>query len=168
MYGVRNLCTLPIYLVKAHLKTEDSNRSVRLWPLEGVINAYLDRTARRDYPDGLLFPSPGSQMLNGDFRHWIARIVRQMNRETEPRGIVPLAKRITPHGFRHTFTAARIQMIDNGHPVSLYTVARELGHGNTKLVEQTYGHVPEERHRSSVLTYREAGVLDLPNREARA
>ena len=154
---------------RPYLKTEDSNRSVRLWPdLAGVINAYLDRTAGRDDPDALLFPSPGRQMLNGDFRHWVARIVRQMNREAEPRGIAPLAKRITPHGFRHTFTAARIQMIDNGQPVSLYTVARELGHGNTKLVEQTYGHVPEERHRSSVLTYREAGVLNLPNREARA
>ncbi len=59
-------------------------------------------------------------------------------------------------------------MMDNGQPVSLYTVARELGHGNTKLVEQTYGHVPEERHRSNVLTYREAGVVSMPKREVSA
>ncbi|MCZ6755187.1 MAG: tyrosine-type recombinase/integrase [Gemmatimonadetes bacterium] len=74
-----------------------------------VLNAYLDRTERRDDPDGLLFPSPSGQMLTGDFRHWIARIVQEMNREAERCGIAPLAKRITPHGFRHTFTAARIR-----------------------------------------------------------
>ena len=30
--------------------------------------------------------------------------------------------------YRHTYTAARLQTLDHGAPVSIYTVSRELGH----------------------------------------
>jgi hypothetical protein len=34
--------------------------------------------------------------------------------------------------FRHTWTAARLQTLDHGAPVSIYTVSRELGHGSRR------------------------------------
>jgi len=37
--------------------------------------------------------------------------------------------------FRHTWTAARFQTLDRGAPVSLYSVARELGHGSEQCAQ---------------------------------
>lgn len=37
--------------------------------------------------------------------------------------------------FRHTYCAARVQTLDYGAPVSIYTVPRELGHGSTGMVQ---------------------------------
>ena len=56
--------------------------------------------------------------------------------------------------FRHTYCSARLQTLDRGAPVSPYTVARELGHGGTKLVDRVYGHLGQVRHRSEVIEYR--------------
>lgn len=49
------------------------------------------------------------------------------------------------HLFRHTYTAMRLQTLDAGAPVGLFTVARELGHGSVALIEQTYGHLLKQR-----------------------
>ena len=38
--------------------------------------------------------------------------------------------------------------------MSVYTVAKELGHGGDQLVKRVYGHLGEVRHRSEVLEYR--------------
>ena len=43
--------------------------------------------------------------------------------------------------FRHTYTAARLQTLDQGAPVSVYTVAKELGHGGETMVRRVYGHL---------------------------
>ena len=48
---------------------------------------------------------------------------------------------IRPHMLRHTYTAARIQTCDRGRPVSLYTVARELGHHSIEMISDRYGHL---------------------------
>jgi hypothetical protein len=40
--------------------------------------------------------------------------------------------------------------------VSPFTVAREMGHGRTRLVHQVYGHLGTVRHRSKVVEYRVA------------
>jgi integrase len=56
--------------------------------------------------------------------------------------------------FRHTYCAARLQTLDNGAPVSVFTVANELGHGGTALVNRVYGHLGLKRHRSAVVEYR--------------
>ena len=56
--------------------------------------------------------------------------------------------------LRHTFTAARLQCLDHGAPVSPYTVAKELGHGGEAKVRRVYGHLGEVRHRSELLEYR--------------
>jgi integrase len=56
--------------------------------------------------------------------------------------------------FRDTYATARLQTLDHGAPVSSWTVARELGHGSTKMIEKTYGHLGEVRHRSKMVEYR--------------
>ena len=69
------------------------------------------------------------------------------------------------HTFRHTFAAMRLQTMDNGQPVSPYTVMRELGHSSIGLIEKTYGHYSNVRHRAPVVEYREAEVVDLNSRK---
>jgi integrase len=68
------------------------------------------------------------------------------------------------HLFRHTYTAMRLQTLDNGAPVALWTVVRELGHGSVTMIEQTYGHLLEVRHRLPVVEYR---PLKVAREEAR-
>jgi integrase len=58
------------------------------------------------------------------------------------------------HRLRHTYTTARLQTLDNGAPVSEYTVMRELGHSSPALVRRVYGHLGEIRHRAEVVEYR--------------
>jgi hypothetical protein len=38
--------------------------------------------------------------------------------------------------------------------VSVYTVAKELGHGGDALVKRVYGHLGSVRHRAEVVEYR--------------
>ncbi len=45
------------------------------------------------------------------------------------------------HMLRHTYAAARVQTCDRGRPVALYTVARELGHASTDMLEDRYAHL---------------------------
>ena len=42
--------------------------------------------------------------------------------------------------LRHTYCSVRMQTLDNGAPISPFTVARELGHGGESLVRRVYGH----------------------------
>jgi hypothetical protein len=56
--------------------------------------------------------------------------------------------------FRHTYCAARLQTLDRGAPVSLYTVSRELGHGSEDMVRRVYAHLGEVRHRAEVVEFR--------------
>ena len=39
-------------------------------------------------------------------------------------------------------------------PVSIYTVARELGHGSDEMVKRIYAHLGDVRHRAEVVEYR--------------
>ena len=55
--------------------------------------------------------------------------------------------------FRHTYCAARLQTLDQGAPVSIYTVARELGHGGDSMVKRVYGHLGTVRHRAEAVEY---------------
>jgi integrase len=56
--------------------------------------------------------------------------------------------------FRHTFCAAALQLLDGDAPIGVYTVARWMGHEGSRLVERTYSHLGEVRHRSKVLEFR--------------
>jgi tetratricopeptide (TPR) repeat protein len=56
--------------------------------------------------------------------------------------------------FRHTYCAARLQTLDGGAPISLYTVSRELGHTSLAMVQEVYSHLGTIRHRSAVVECR--------------
>lgn len=117
------------------LKTESSHRTVPVWPqLREVLGAYLESDESPD--SGLLFPSPRTGKMISDFRKSLDPIGERCGfQEGEVRF----------HKLRHTYTAARIQTTEAGHPVALYTVARELGHRSTKLIEDRYGHLTTNR-----------------------
>ena len=61
---------------------------------------------------------------------------------------------VTCYTCRHTYTAARLQTLDNGAPVSPFSVGRELGHGGDALVRKVYGHLGQTRHRAAAVEYR--------------
>jgi integrase len=133
------------------LKTKRSYRTVPLWPqLEEILRPYvfdLDRP-----PGQLLFPADRGGMRT-DVRKLLDRLGERAGWK---------AGEIRSKMFRHTYCAARLQTLDHGAPVGPYTVARELGHGSTAMVETVYSHLGTLRHRSEVVEYRveqHAGAL---------
>ena len=65
------------------------------------------------------------------------------------------------HKLRHTYCSARIQTLDNGAPISPFTVAKEMGHGGISLVNRIYAHLGAIRHRSEVVEYRVENHRDV-------
>ena len=47
-----------------------------------------------------------------------------------------------------------LPLLDRGAPVSIYTVARELGRGSDEMVKRIYAHLGDVRHRAEVVEYR--------------
>ena len=132
------------------LKRKRHQRSVPLWPqLRETLTGYLDAHDRQ--VGDLLFPSPRGGMIK-DLRGSLGAALE----------MAEIDKHTTLHSLRHTYTAARLQTTDGGAPVSVYTVMRELGHSTLSLIEKTYGHLLDVRHRSSVVEYQETKVLKLP------
>lgn len=97
-------------------------------------------------PSRLLFPSyvGGQEAMPVDFRKLIDAVATRAGWH---------AGEITSKIFRHTYSAARLQTLDHGAPVSVYTVAKELGHGEA-MVRRVYGHLGTVHHRSEVVEYR--------------
>ena len=143
------------------LKTKGSRRNVPLWPqLAEILGPYMSRTDRA--PGRLLFPSHRTGGMIHDLRRPLAVIAKRAGLDPEE---------VHLHTLRHTYCAARLQTLDHGAPVSVFTVARELGHTSTALVERIYGHVAGVRHRSEVVEYRveqHADVLGDRLRSVRA
>ncbi len=136
------------------LKKARHKRFVPLWPqLEGLLRPYIESLAREG---GLLFPSPTHGGMLDDVRWQLDMILERAK----------VTKHVTLHTFRHTFTAMRLQTLDHGQPVSPFTVMRELGHSSIGLIEKTYGHLLNVRHRADVVEYREAEVVELQQRRA--
>jgi integrase len=142
------------------LKTRTSRRPVPLWPqLETILREYLygGETPR---VSGLLFPSvrlvkdPETRQLREVDRTggMLVDFDKQLDAVAERAGWK--AGEIRSKMFRHTYCAARLQTLDGGAPISPYTVAKELGHGGTSLVDRVYGHLGRHRHRSEVVEYR--------------
>ncbi len=128
------------------LKTATSHRSVRLFPdLEAILQRHIFGSHRP--PGRLLFPS---------YRSGKERMMVELRKILD--GVAQLAGwkagEVRCKMLRHTFTAARLQCLDRGAPISVYTVARELGHGGEQMVRRIYGHLGEVRHRSEDLEYR--------------
>jgi integrase len=135
------------------LKTRTSARVIPLWPqLREALTAYLSaRTAGEVFadrpPSPLLFPSPVYGALAP-----LAELRRMLDRTAIRAG---WAKgEIRSRRFRNAYCAARLQTLDRGAPVSVFTVARELGHGGDSLVKRIYGHLGDVRHRAEVVEYR--------------
>jgi integrase len=124
------------------LKTSTPHRSVPLWPqLEAILSDYLKTV---DAPkSGLLFPSDGRMVT--DFRKALDAVAIRVEWK---------AGEVRSKAFRHTYCAARLQTLDQGAPVSVYTVGKELGHGGDALVKRVYGHLGTVRHRAEVVEYR--------------
>lgn len=141
------------------LKTATSHRSVPLWPqLREALKAYFPRREREG--GTLLFPSARmkAEAMVTDFR-------KVLDAVAERAGWKP--GEIRSKMFRHTYCAARLQTLDHGESVSVFTVARELGHGGTALVNRVYGHLGEVRHRAAAVEYRvEQHVAKLGDRLA--
>jgi len=64
---------------------------------------------------------------------------------------------------RHTYASARLYTVEGGAPVSVWDVACELGHRDTKMIEEVYGHALRDRDRrgprGAVVEYVAAKVL---------
>jgi integrase len=130
------------------LKRDHSRRYVPLWPQ--LAAALEDRLETR--PSGeLLFPSPVTGKMLTDFRKPLAKIAEAAGLDETP----------TATMFRHTYAAARLQTLDGGEPVSAYTVAQEMGHKGTTQIEDTYGHLMRRRHRTPVVRYEPAKVVQM-------
>jgi len=130
------------------LKTRTSHRPVPLWPqLEEILRAYLLERERAGGLGSLLFPScrGREETMVQDLRKAINAIAGRAGWATGD---------ITTKVFRHTYTAARLQTLDHGAPVAPWTVARELGHSSTDMVERVYGHMGQVRHRGQEVAYR--------------
>ena len=127
------------------LKTPYRHRDVPLWPqLREILEAYLEG---RGAPaaDELLFPSPRTGGMIRDIR-------KTLDAVAEWAGWKP--GEIRTKLFRKTYCAARLQTLDNGQPVSEFTVTREMGHSSPAMVRAIYGQLGTVRHRSEVVEYR--------------
>jgi integrase len=136
------------------LKTRTSDRVVPLWSqLHEILQPYVDARVI-DRGGTLLFPSETSGMLK-DWRKVLDAVAKRAGWK---------AGEIRSKQFRHTYCAARLQTLDHGAPVSVFSVARELGHSSTNMVEKVYSHLGTVRHRSDQVEYRveqhEAGLGD--------
>ena len=126
------------------LKTSTSHRSVPLWPqLRTILEGYLTERP----PSQLLFPSyrTGEEAMVTDFHKLLDAVAVWAGWK---------AGEIRSKRFRHTYCAARLQTLDQGAPVSVYTVAREMGHGGESMVRRVYGYLGQVRHRAEAVEYR--------------
>jgi len=156
------------------VKTRGSARTVPLWPqLEGILRPYLDRRTAAEVLDDaparrLLFPAPSREReaMLGDIQKALDLVAVGAGfrepvmdpasgaQRTDSLGRLRWRGSIRSKMFRHTYCAARLQTTDQGAPVSVFTVAQELGHGSEAMVKRVYGHLGQVRHRSEVVEYR--------------
>ena len=129
------------------LKREWSERTVPLWPqLREILEAHRPANCS---PSDLVFPSP--RTAHGG-REGMVNDLRKVMIDLTKHSSVDLPEGVTI--FRHTYATARLQTTDGGKQISLWTVAKELGHKNVSRVEDTYGHPSHYRPRGEVVEYR--------------
>jgi len=140
------------------LKTEKSQRTIPFWPqLEETLRPYV--FGNESPPARLLFPSyrTGQESMLTDVRKLLDRVTARAGTlyvMDQGRKRKAEADEIRTKVFRHTYISARLQTVDNGAPVAAWTVAREVGHSSTAMIEKTYGHLGQARHRAEVVEYR--------------
>ncbi|MBA3496543.1 MAG: hypothetical protein H0T86_05510 [Gemmatimonadales bacterium] len=124
-----------------------------LWPqLRDVLHAYLNvRTAAM-----VLHDAPASALLFPSFRTGLAGQLMEVRKIFDRVAVRAgwQAGDIRSRALRHSYCASRLQTLDAGAPVSLFTVAREMGHGGDSLVRRIYGHLGDVHHRAAAVEYR--------------
>lgn len=125
------------------IATFSSHCSVPLWP---QLRKTLERYLAERPPNRLLFPSfrTGEEAMLADFRKLLDAIAVRAGWK---------AGEIRAKMFRHTYCAARLQTLDQGAPVSVFTVAGEMGHGGEAMIRQV-GHLGQVQHRAEGAEYR--------------
>lgn len=113
-------------------------RSIKLWP---QLRAMLEPLRQKS---GLVVPSERTGRPYTDVRPSIE----------EAREAAGIEKAITWNTLRHTYASLRLQTLDNGAPISLFKVARELGHSSPTMIFKHYGHVLESPQRLEMVEYR--------------
>lgn len=137
------------------LKTRTSHRPVRLWPqLEAILRAYLLQREREGGLGSLLFPS-----VRGKEETMIRDLRKALDAVAKRAGWKAGDIRLTM--LRHAYCAARLQSLDGGAPVAPWTVARELGHSSTDMVERIYGHLGQVRHRGEGVAFHVADHKEI-------
>jgi integrase len=127
------------------LKTKGSARVLRLWPQLGeILQPYVDRRVI-ERGGTLLFPAEDPHKMVTDWRKLLDRVAQRAGWK---------AGEIRSKMFRHSYCATRLQTLDGGAPVAVYSVSRELGHSSTAMVERVYSHMGTIRHRSEQVEYR--------------
>lgn len=135
------------------LKTDAGARSIPYWPqLRLIWEEWLD-LHRTIYPPGfrLLFPSP--RLLEREGREGMLTDTRKALDAVAGRvGFVRGDLRTKV--LRHTYCSTRSQTLDRGAPVTLSTVAHEMGHDDDGTTRRIYLHFQDVPHRSAEVEYR--------------
>lgn len=135
------------------LKRRWHSRSVTLWPpLARTLRAYLAETG---LTSGLLFPTrdrDGNVTMRHSVSTQMARVVERAQLDGDDE--------VTPHTFRHTYTAMMLQtyiVLPDGTRIvrGAIDVKTSLGHRSTRLVDLVYSHVMKAPRYMDSLSYEE-------------
>jgi integrase len=114
------------------LQTKAATRDVPIWP---GLRPTLAEVVAGQRVDALLFTTEGGTLrTNVPLTAWARALKRA-------------GLKISSHGARHSYISQGLQCMDAGKPVSPFTVIKEVGHADLKLIEQRYGHVATRRVR---------------------
>ena len=150
------------------LKTGRAERTIPLWPqLREILQVYLE--THRQLRGEVLLPSPhvAADRPLTDLRDLLDRVAVRagllypvLDSKTGKQARAATGKlmwasqRVRTRVFRQTYCAARLQTLDHGRPVSLYTVAQELGHESEEMVRRVYARLGKSRHRAEAPEFR--------------
>lgn len=117
-------------------KSLGTARRVPMWPqLRAMLTEYL---ASPHVPNG-------PRLLDGrSCRGWMNHLARDLG---WPSDLVRLRV------FRVTYASARVQTLDRGAPVSIWTVQQEMGHGSLAMLKDVYVRVGTIRRRGEDVAY---------------
>lgn len=117
-------------------KSRGAARRVPLWSqLKGILLEYLA---------GPFVPTGRSLFDGGSSTTWMNRIAEELG---WPRNLVRLGV------FRVTYASARVQTLDNGAPISIWTVQQEMGHATIEMLKDVYVRIGTIRRRGTEVAY---------------
>lgn len=117
-------------------KSSGTARRVPLWSqLKEILLGYLA---------GPFVPT-GKQLFDGgSCTTWMNRMADELG---WPRKLVRLGV------FRVTYASARVQTLDNGAPISIWTVQQEMGHATIEMLKDVYVRIGAIRRRGIEVAY---------------